>query len=51
MNLQQAQQHISNFLQLTAFINHHYHQFIIKIVSNVHLVLDNAKMNYLRLKS
>lgn len=50
MNLQQAQQHISNFLQLTALINHHYHQFIVKIVSNVHLVLDNAKIKQLAIK-
>lgn len=50
MNLQQAQQHISNFLQLTALINHHHHQFIVKIVSNVHLVLDNAKIKQLAIK-
>lgn len=50
MNLQQAQQHISNFLQLTALINHHYHQFIVKIVSDVHLVLDNAKIKQLAIK-
>lgn len=50
MNLQQAQQRISNFLQLTALINHHYHQFVVKIVSDVHLVLDNAKIKQLAIK-
>lgn len=50
MDLTQAQQHISNFFQLTALINHHYHQFIVKIVSDVHLVLDNAKIKQLAIK-